>query len=257
MGPTIKGKHERFSKRELTESPIIPNALTLPELFEQRENIIRYKLVSIGRLSPSKEYVDATIGIIKKLALKNIYYTFHIYGAGEYAAGITERVKREGLEKIIFLHGPVAYTEINNVLADAQYFIGMGAAIIEAAALGIPSLQAVEYNNMPTVYGWFHEMEDEEIGEYNPNKPLFEISQLLEACYETSDELYREACLKTAERAKHFSIDNVIIKYIDFLQKADRQFVLPFPPWMGWLLKLARQPFKLISTPPSNVVNTQ
>jgi glycosyltransferase involved in cell wall biosynthesis len=246
MGPTIKQKHEQFTGLDMSASPIIPNSLFLPSQFNKDRKVKPHKLVSVGRLSPSKEYVFATIDVIKALNKKNIHYEFHIYGSGEYANQISSYIRSYQLEQQVFVHGEIPYSAINSVLADAQYFIGMGAAIIEAAALGIPSLQAVEYNKAATIYGWFHEMTDEEIGEYNREKRMLSIETILENAYTIEASAYLQMSEKTFERAQTFSIDRTIIKYLSFIEHADRKFIFHFPRWKQLVLKVARQPFKLI-----------
>lgn len=254
MGPTIKDKHARFAGRSLEEGPVVPNSLELPGTYHPRAAVNRKKIVSVGRLSPSKEYVFATIDVLKELRKQGMEYEFHVYGAGEYLPVLQEQVRTERLETFVFLHGGIPYSEVNKALGDAGYFIGMGAAIIEATVLGIPALQAIEYRRDPVIYGWFHELHDGEIGEYRVGKPLYQLQKYLEDAYTVSDDAYREMCLQSFHRARQFSIDEVIHQYIAFLEGADRSFVLRFPAWKRKLLKLLRQPFKLIRTAPAKQV---
>lgn len=254
MGPTIKSKHALFSGRSLEEGPIVPNSLELPDTYRERSQVNCLKIVSVSRLSPSKEYVFATIEVLKKLRAQGINYEFHVYGSGEYLPELQQQVQTEQLESLVFLHGGIPYSEVNNALADAGYFIGMGAAIIEAAVLGIPSLQAIEYNKEPTVYGWFHELNDGEIGEYRQGKPVYPLLQFLTDAYGQSEEAYRQMCLESFHRAREFSIDKVIHRYLSFLKGADAAFSFRFPHWKRLLLKLARQPFKLFAKSPMDVI---
>lgn len=253
MGPTIKEKHELFINEPIS-GPIITNALRLPNTFEERNITNPRKIVSIGRLSPSKEYVFATIDVVKALRAEGMQYEFHVYGKGEYLPALQQRVKEEQLESFIFLHGEIPYSAVNDTLRAAGLFIGMGAAIIEAAALGIPSLQAIEYHTEYTIYGWFHELLDGEIGEFRKDKITYPLEKVLKDVYNISDEEYARLSLASFQRAQAFSLDNVIHTYVQFLQNADREFALQIPSWQRFLLKVCRQPFKLIAQRPAEVI---
>jgi len=142
--------------------------------------------------------------------------------------------------------GGLAYSKINEAFINAGFFIGMGAAIIEASSFGIPSIQAIEYIQEPICYGWFYKNEGFEIGAYIKGNPTASIAALLEEGLAFTEKEYEVAAEKSYQKAQAFAIDNTIQKFISFAQNADCNFVFHFPKWKRILLKMASQPFKLI-----------
>jgi glycosyltransferase involved in cell wall biosynthesis len=255
MGPTIRDKHVAFLGNEhLKRSPVIPNSLELPQQYAERQRADRKKLVSIGRLAPSKEYVFVTVDALKQLRMEGMELEFHLYGDGPFVPMLQQRIVEEGLQEFVTLHGEIPYAQVPSALADAGYFIGMGAAIIEAAAAGVPAIQAIEYSTEPGMYGWFHQLQDGEIGEYRKGKPQVPLTDLLREAVKWDDADYKAACSASFERSRHFALDHVIQDYLAFLQGADKDFVLHLPYWKRWMLKAFRQPFKLLALPPSKTI---
>jgi glycosyltransferase involved in cell wall biosynthesis len=250
----IKRKHQAFLKKMFDTTPAVNNALQLPPVLKQRERINKKKIVTITRLAPAKEYVFSTLVVIKELRSKGFEYEFHVYGGGPYLNLLKEKVESEKMHDYVHLHGEIAYSKVNEVLMETGFFIGMGGSIIEAAALGIPSIQAIEYHEEPTAYGWFHELNDGELGEFDKEKKKVKLFDLLVEAYALDNEAYSLMAEKSFASAQYFSIDNVIERYIKFLQGADKEFTFHFPTWKRWLLKAARQPVKFFALSPQETI---
>jgi len=109
----------------------------------------RLKIVSAGRISPSKDY-ETLIEAIKLLTNENIC----VEVAGQPATGedenylvkVNEKIKESGLANRFFLIGPIINKELPKFLQSADIFVNMShtgsldKAVLEAMACGIPIL---------------------------------------------------------------------------------------------------------------------
>ncbi|MDA2806674.1 glycosyltransferase family 4 protein [Nocardiopsis suaedae] len=102
-------------------------------------------LVSVGRLVVQKRVariVDAAVALREEHPGLRV----HIVGRGPEADPIAERIGREGLHDAVRLHGFLPEDDKNAVLAGAllhvtaSEFEGWGLTVIEAAALGVPTV---------------------------------------------------------------------------------------------------------------------
>lgn len=241
----IKEKHEGFSGRNFSQSPVMTNSYELPGSFLKTGSDKRI-LISVSRLSPSKEYIFAVIKVLKILHSFYPDFIFKIVGNGVYKDKLVELVESLNLNENVIFTGELDGPKVEEALRSASLFIGMGGAIIEAAALGLPSIQAIEYVEEPLVYGWFHDLHDGEVGDYRADKNKIPLLDILKQYLAFSPEQYQEACQKSFLKAQEFNIDVIIEDYINFLKKADRNFAFVLPWWKKKLIKVLRQPFKLI-----------
>ncbi len=104
------------------------------------------KIVSVGRLSPMKEYNLYMIDVVKELRDKGHNVTWTVYGTGEYETTMRERISKAGLEPFILMKGNVPYARFRKVLEDAYIFVGMGTSILEAAMFKVPNVSAGAYD---------------------------------------------------------------------------------------------------------------
>jgi hypothetical protein len=104
------------------------------------------KIVSIGRLSPMKEYNLYMIDVVRDLRARGYNVSWSVYGEGEYKAEMLEQIKKNDLEDVIFLKGTVPYAQFRKVLEDAYVFVGMGTSVLEAALFQVPNVNAIAYD---------------------------------------------------------------------------------------------------------------
>jgi glycosyltransferase involved in cell wall biosynthesis len=104
------------------------------------------KIVSIGRLSPMKEYNLYMIDVVKTLRDRGHDVTWSVYGTGEYETTMRERIRKAGLEQFISMEGTAPYARFRKVLEDAYVFVGMGTSILEAALFKVPNVNALGYD---------------------------------------------------------------------------------------------------------------
>lgn len=141
---TLKGK-KYFSEKIQRRITVIPNPNHITEterdasLNSQKEN----RVAVVGRLIPLKNH-KMLINVFAKAHVKHPEYTLDIYGDGEMRDAISQQIQDMGLCDAIFLRGRTS--NISSALATARIFVlcsnveGMPNALMEAVALGIPSI---------------------------------------------------------------------------------------------------------------------
>lgn len=141
---TSRGK-DYFSNRIQNKITVIPNPnhITLPERENALNSIKENRVAIVGRLIPLKNH-KMLINAFSKAYKKHPEYRLDIYGDGEMYETLKEQIKTLGLENAINLCGRT--DDVPAVLATARIFVlcsnveGMPNALMEAVALGIPSI---------------------------------------------------------------------------------------------------------------------
>ncbi len=118
----------------------------------KKENRV-FKIISVGRISPSKDY-ETLIKAIEDL--KDINFEVEIIGGvglpgdESYSERIKELVKKEELKRAIKFLGPLPFKKIASHLQSADLFVSMGLTgsldkvLLEAMACGLPILTCNE-----------------------------------------------------------------------------------------------------------------
>jgi len=118
----------------------------------------RGEIVSIGRLSPMKEYNLYMIDVVQELRKRGNNVTWTVYGTGEYEAQMREKIEKLGMGNAIFLKGTLPYKAFWKALENAWVFVGMGTAILEASFFGVPNVCAVAYDSEGLTWGPVHRL---------------------------------------------------------------------------------------------------
>ena len=123
---------------------VIPNAINTEFIALERFNGIRKKeIVSVGRLDSQKNF-KLLIDAFHELSNEFPDYNLVIYGKGKLKDELTDIILKYGLKKRVFLPGYVS--DIQDRLRESSLFVlssdfeGMPNALMEAMALGLPSI---------------------------------------------------------------------------------------------------------------------
>ena len=102
------------------------------------------RIVSVGRLDPEKNPL-LLAGIIGELHSRDPRWRLDVVGDGPLAEALAERVREDGLEGVLRMHGHVANgTELMRLYREAHAFLhvsfteGLPQVLFEAAAAGLP-----------------------------------------------------------------------------------------------------------------------
>lgn len=231
MNQACKERHSEGLGRNFANSAVIPVPTGKFSLCNLSNSNSR-KIISIGRLVSFKRYNFAMIQVIESLKAKGLCFEYHIYGDGEDYSDLSQAAQSSQAAELIFLHGTLNYAELPVILKDSFLFVGMGMAMVEAAAMGIPALVAIESEMKPLTYGFFGELDPSNTGETSNILPRHGLLEKIEFLSTATETQYVDLVETGRLNAASFDIDAIIGKYIEFYQQG-----IEFqPPAMHWVL---------------------
>lgn len=232
MNEHCRAEHAERLGDWFAKSWIVPLPVDLSRYSaNQRRRVQPNKLVSIGRLTSFKTYNRTMIPLLAEMRRNGHRYQYDIYGDGPERGLIHDLIQRHDVGEFVRLHGEVPYRDLPAVLEDAHAFIGMGTALVEASACGVPSIVAVESARAPETYGFFHELEDLNTGENVTGRAAHRIrDKILELPSEGPE--YNEHCERARRKARRFAIDPIAMQYEEWFSQAT-SFRGAIPAWFG------------------------
>lgn len=143
----VSSELQKFYAKKLQNSNCmciyIPNSID--KLPPKMAPLKTKRLVSVGRLSPEKGYLDL-LKIFNKLAKKNSNWELDIIGDGVEKEKIKKYIEANGLSDRVTLHGFQGKEYIDRVLNDSSIYLmtsyteSFGIVLIEAMSHGIPCI---------------------------------------------------------------------------------------------------------------------
>src|SRR5205085_6587431 len=130
---------------------------------------------------------------------------------------VADLIVQKDLSRSVFMHGSVPYSKFGDVLSDALLFVGMGTAVLEASACGVPSLVAIESCDEPLTYGFLPDTRGHNAGEYSPDAEKYAAIEKIEALAALGPEAYQTHCTAAAKSAEKFSIETVADEFVGAL----------------------------------------
>ena len=239
MSEDCRSEHADRLGREFAASAIIPLPVDIGQYAHvDRSRMDRSKLVSIGRLTGFKTYNRTMIPVIAELNRNGGNYHYHIYGDGPDRRMVEQLISNWGVQDFVHLWGELPYAEMAKVLEDAFVFVGMGTSLIEASAAGVPSIVAIECTEEAKSYGLFHEMNDLNIGENVPGRPMHDIREIL-LRLRAQPEDYAGHCELARGKAESFALEKIAGQYLEWFASArhppeeGESGGAHLPPWFG------------------------
>lgn len=205
---------EYFSKRIQNKSVIIPNPIFIDDIYPVSKK--EKRIVNVGRLVPQKRQ-DLLIKAFKRIHYKYPEYILEIYGDGPERNKLEELILDLGLHNNVILHGTV--WNLHSKIKDAEIFVltsdyeGMPNALMEAIALGIPSIST----DCP-IGGPSKIIKQKENGLLIPTSNIDEIVYAIELLI-TNQDLREKLSVNGLELRKEFSFEKISNKWRDFLIK--------------------------------------
>jgi 1,2-diacylglycerol 3-alpha-glucosyltransferase len=207
--------------RDLTAAPVLPIAIDTDRLRPSPDRRVdRYKVVSIARLVPYYTHHAQMIRVIADLRRGGHDFTYHAYGEGEDRAALEAEARRLDVDDAVSFHGALPYERLPEILEDAFAYIGLGTALLEAAACGVPALVGIDSRPQPLTQGFFQDSVGHELGGYVPGLPEYPIAEQLLWLAGLSDEEYRNVGAASRARAEEFDLAALLPRLLDILGAA-------------------------------------
>ncbi|MES2288363.1 MAG: glycosyltransferase [Pseudomonadota bacterium] len=143
---------------EISESLISPLLIQLPATAPrrpQRKAGTALRIVSVGNFTPFKTYHFTLPNVIAQLRDAGYAIEWTIFGDGLERSKIENHIIQAGVADIVRLAGQIDYARFPDEVGAADLYIGAGTTLIEASALGVPSVVAIDDNPEPTTPGYF------------------------------------------------------------------------------------------------------
>jgi glycosyltransferase involved in cell wall biosynthesis len=230
MNEGAQWEHSEALRKDCSASPLIPIAVDTERFASTNRRPNPYLIVSVGRITDFKTYNFTMLEAIRTLRSRGLPVVYHVYGDGELFPVLKQRVCDLGLEDCVILHGAIAYERFGAVMEEAGAFVGMGTALIEAAACGVPALVAVDSAQEPVTYGFLHEVKGYNFGEYTEGQRQYQLCDKIEELSSLSQEEYLQVCERSRLRAADFSIEGVTDRLLECLE-ASVPFTYDLPWW--------------------------
>ena len=220
MNELCKNEHEKILGIDFSGSSIIPLAVNVSDVLR---DAVSLRIVSVGRLVDFKMYNFFMLDVIKSLRNNTgLDFEYHVYGDGECLEDLLLKVERLGLSQCVFFHGSIPYSQLPNIFKEAWLFVGMGSSLIEAAAYGVPSIIVVESEERPLTYGFIHETEGLNSGEFNSNLELYSIEDKIMLLVSLDENEYENLEIYSRESVEMCKIDNVFEKMMNVFLNASQ-----------------------------------
>ena len=195
------------------------------------------KIVAIGRLVDFKTYNFYMIKVLKNLKTKGFNVQFDIYGDGPLKAQIADEINKAGLSDSIHLKGTLDYLKFDETVSNYNLFIGSGTAIIQAAALGLPSIVGVENVIEAETYGYFSDVNQYEYNLKGLDLEMISVEAIIEDYINMNtqqrktlisshlkciDSFTNESCQKSMDELKYIAMPAKKLKYNRWIYEFSR-----------------------------------
>jgi glycosyltransferase involved in cell wall biosynthesis len=208
--------------RDMSGSPVLPLPIDTAKLRRLADRkVTPRKIVSVARLVPSYAHHGQMIRVIKELRERGHEFSYHAYGDGEDRDALEAEARRLGVDDAVFLHGAIPYERFTEAVGDAFAYIGLGTALLEAAACGVPALVGIDSHPAPETYGFLQETTGNDVGGYVPGHAVQPIADRLLWLADRSEEEYREVERGSRERAEEFGIAASLPAFLEILESAE------------------------------------
>jgi hypothetical protein len=224
------------------------------------------KIVSVGRLSPMKEYNFYMIDVIRALRDKGHDVTWSVYGTGEYESQMRERIKELDLGGSISMQGTVPYRCFRQVLADAYVFVGMGTSVLEAALFKVPNVNALAYDRKGMTTGSVYQFPRGSIGPGSKSPANLKVVDEIERILLLSPAEYRAEEERVGSHVEVHEMKCSMNRFLQLVRDADpievkkSLYLTNYPLWfLRRVMKRLVRPREIghpASTLPATMANT-
>lgn len=217
--------YEQKAEYQARTSPLMDGHVwPLPVDVRRYESVKRSprsgELVSIGRLSPMKEYNFYMVDIVSELLREGRVVTWDVYGDGPDEQGLLQLVKERGLTHQIKLHGRLPYEKFGGAMNTAYLFIGMGTAAVEAAASGVPVIVAMAHDRSGKTYGRISTLPLGNIGDRMSTPPNHSVIDEIRALLDLSPEAYASEAGKDKDYVQQYDVNVRMKQFMEIVDQA-------------------------------------
>ncbi|MCC7040807.1 MAG: glycosyltransferase [Burkholderiales bacterium] len=193
------------------------------------------RIVSVGRLTSFKTYNLYMLDVVRELLDRGFHdVRWDVYGDGPMRPEMLKRVDELSLTGHVFMHGEIAYQQFSDAVCGAEVFVGMGTALIEAAAHGVVCVPAIDSANAKS-YGYFHDLDGYSVGEHASAAPSIPVTELIVDIFNLDDWAYQALVAEEVARARQFDIETIGGRFLETTSRTQSvESHRRLPPSMRW-----------------------
>ncbi len=196
-------------------APLLPIGIDLSNLaMRPLDEVDRKQVVSIGRITSFKTYNFEFLRTVRESRQRGDSLRYDVYGDGDQLSRLKARIAELGLEDAVCLRGPLPYSQFVEAIRSSLVFLGSGTALIEAAACGVPAMIGIESQEDDQTYGFLHEMPGLSYHEKGLPVATRSYGECVAWLASLGPAEYAEVCRRSRDKAKEFSIDIFIERFI-------------------------------------------
>lgn len=210
-----EGNREFYAKnfnKNFLLSPVLPIGIEIPEINSDVwiKNRELFLIISIGNLVGFKTYNRHVISCLRQLRAEYPNVRYEIYGDGEELAALREHSISLGVNDLVKFCGHFDYAKFEQIVIRAHVFVGSGTAILESAALGVPSIVGIESIQEPLTYGFISDVIGLGYNEAGLDMPLAPMLKCIEAMFEAGDDVLQNKSIACRKKAREFSVEEMM-----------------------------------------------
>lgn len=202
-------------KNSHCECVYIPNVIS--DIPEKCSSFRDKRLVSIGRLSKEKGYLDL-LQIFKKIVKSYPDWKLDIIGDGEEKETLVEYINQNHLDKNVLLHGFQKREYIDKVLQHSSIYVmssyteSFGIVLLEAMSHGLPCVAFSSAEGAKEI------IEDGKTGYLIENRKFSQYIEKVEYLIKNK-EIAKKMGRSGREKVKDYTGEKVILKWLDIFEK--------------------------------------
>lgn len=209
-----KELYEFYKDKTNIKCLYIPNTYDIK--IDEKSKLNSDKLISVGRLSPEKGYLDL-IEVMKKVNEQDNEIEINLIGDGPQRELIVKKIRDYNLENKVHLLGFLNSNEIAKILKDSTLFIMTS----YTESFGIVLLEAMEAGVVPIAFDSVQgacEVLEEDKDLLIPNRDINLMTEKI-LYYLKHKDMLKEKVLINNERKNKYTLKEVKKKWLNLLEK--------------------------------------
>jgi glycosyltransferase involved in cell wall biosynthesis len=213
--------YSQFFKKNYSNSALLPIGVSLPKIeFGNTRKFDYGRLVSVGNLVDFKTYNEHVIRVVALLSAEYPSLRYDIYGEGDQQDFLDQLIKEHGLDSVVSIHKRIPYSDFKSTVEHAMGFIGSGTAILEAAALQVPSITGIESIKTPETYGFLSDVKGYSYNEFIVGMKLISIRDVVLRLLNSDPKEIQHIGEECATKAAEFSIEKTVQGFSNLQDRA-------------------------------------
>lgn len=201
-----------YFNKNFMRSAVLPIGIELPaiRLNDWMACKNEFLIISVGNLLEFKTYNRHVIECLPTLRINFPYVRYEIYGEGYELLGLKKLAIELGVQDLVKFCGHLDYALFNKVVSRAHIFVGSGTAILESAALGVPSIVGIESIRTPETYGLISDIPGYSYNELGLNLPLVQIEDSILKIFKMSPADLQAVSSRSIKKAREFDVETLL-----------------------------------------------